>query len=149
MSNTIDEKIISAYDNALSNYLHIRWPFRHSEKYGVGVTVVEDEAEITVEGYLDKESHEYPISFADIKITTTALYAVGIDGLVANDKVIVHAKCLGWQGDKAYRAIWLEQSRGYTFKIVKGYYIRGHFVETEDEKKARRIVQERELKIAA
>jgi hypothetical protein len=147
--DTLEEKIISAYDDALSNYLHARWPFRHSEKYGVGINVVGDEADITVEGYLDKESHGYPISFANLKITTTALHAVGIDGLVADGKVIVHAKYLGWQGDKAYRATWLEQSRGYSLKVTKGYYIRGHFVETDDEKKARRIVQERELKIAA
>jgi hypothetical protein len=149
VSNTIEEKIISAYDDALSNYLHARWPFRHTEKYGVGAEVVGDEADIAVESYLDKDGHEYPISVADIKITTKTLHAVGIDGLIADGRVIVHAQNIAWPSDKAYRAIWLEQSRGYALKTISGFYIRGHFVATDDKAKAYRVAEEGELKVAA
>lgn len=141
--------LIQAYERALSDYLYAHWPFRHTERYDVDVQAVDDEADVDATGYLGRDNHDEPRSFAEMKISTTALRTVGIEGLVTAERVILHARRLALWPEQEYRAVWVEQSRGYSLKTVSGFYIRGHFVATDDKAKAYSIVKDRELKIAA
>lgn len=68
-------------------------------------------------------------SHAMVKITQRAITLLGVTRLYIGGLLTLDAERIS---QRVYRAAWIEQSRGVSVRVARGYIVRGYHVETDD-----------------
>lgn len=97
--------------------------------------VTDNPADISVRTWSDNRKWSGNDTFAYITVCTRVLRYLSPSNIVIGGLITLDLEPVGV---REYRAAWVEQSRGFSLKIVRGYIIRGYHVRTDNIDVARR-----------